>query len=148
MAIHRKKFGLRPGIEDSNGQLTGVEAVVDKDFVAARIAVDTAAERLLLLTDVPAVIRDFGTPHATALHHLTITEAAGLHAAAGSMGPKIEACIRYATTTGHPATIGALTDTAALLAGISGTTITNASSKVNYPSANQPTASAPDRSLR
>jgi len=43
---------------------------------------------------------------------------------AGSMGPKIEACRRFVTATGHPATIGALADAQALLAGSAGTTIT------------------------
>jgi carbamate kinase len=43
---------------------------------------------------------------------------------AGSMGPKIEACRRFVTATGHPATIGALADAQALLAGTAGTTIT------------------------
>jgi carbamate kinase len=117
--------GGAPVTEDTDGQIIGVEAVVDKDLVAARIAIDTAAEQLLLLTDVPAVMRDFGTPHATALHHLTVAEAAGMHAAAGSMGPKIDACIQYAIATGNPARIGALADAAALLAGATGTTITH-----------------------
>ena len=44
--------------------------------------------------------------------------------AAGSMGPKVEACCHFATTTGNRAAIGALEDLAAVLAGEAGTSIT------------------------
>jgi carbamate kinase len=70
------------------GELTGVEAVVDKDIPA----IDTAA-----------------------LSAMTFP--------AGSIGPKVEACIRFARASGQPAAIGALTDAAGILAGRAGTTI-------------------------
>lgn len=116
--------GGAPVIEDDTGRLTGVEAVVDKDLTAAQIAVALGAERLLLLTDVAAVIRDFGTPQATPLSHLCLDELAALQLPAGSIGPKIEACARFTGATGHPSAIGALTDAVAILAGTAGTTIT------------------------
>jgi carbamate kinase len=109
---------------DADGQLTGVEAVVDKDYVAALLAVVVHADRLLVLTDVPAVMRDFGTPLAAPLAHLDLEQLGTMAFPAGSMQPKIEACRRFVAATGHPASIGALTDAAALLAGIAGTTIT------------------------
>ncbi|SOC49626.1 carbamate kinase [Blastococcus aggregatus] len=112
-----------PVVEDSAGRLTGVEAVVDKDLTAAAIAVSMHADRLLLLTDVPAVMRDFGTADATAIEFLDLTEAADLHLPAGSMGPKVEACARYTGATGHPSSIGALRDAAAVLSGAAGTTV-------------------------
>lgn len=98
----------------------GSDAVVDKDLTAAQIALDTAADRLLLLTDVPAVMRDFGTAEATPVHQL-----AALHLPPGSMGPKLDACARLTTATGRPSAIGALTDAAAILDGTAGTTITD-----------------------
>ena len=110
-------------MEDGAGRLTGVEAVVDKDLTAAAIAVSVHADRLLLLTDVPAVMRDFGTADATALEVLDVTEVAELRLPAGSMGPKVEACARYTRATGHPSSIGALRDAAAVLSGAAGTTV-------------------------
>jgi carbamate kinase len=109
---------------DADGRLTGVEAVVDKDYVAALLAVVVGADRLLVLTDVPAVMRDFGTPRAAPLAHLDLEQLLTMTFPAGSMQPKIEACRRFVAATGHPASIGALTDTAALLAGTVGTVIT------------------------
>jgi carbamate kinase len=109
---------------DADGRLTGVEAVVDKDYVAALLAVVVHADRLLVLTDVPAVMRDFGTPMAAPLPHLDLAELGTMTFPAGSMQPKIEACRRFVASTGQPASIGALADTAALLAGTVGTTIT------------------------
>jgi len=47
---------------DQRGHLEGVEAVIDKDLAAALIARDVAADVLLLLTDVPAVLADYGLP--------------------------------------------------------------------------------------
>jgi carbamate kinase len=112
-----------PVTENDAGQLTGVEAVVDKDLAAAAIAECIAADRLLLLTDVPAVMRDFGTPHACALHLLDTDQLATMHFPDGSMGPKVEACRRFVTTTGNSAAIGALRDAGAILAGTAGTRI-------------------------
>lgn len=116
--------GGAPVIEDHDGHLVGVEAVVDKDLTATQIALAVNADRLLLLTDVPAVMRDFGTPDATEIRLLTIDQLAGLHLPTGSMGPKIDACARFTTATGRPSAIGALTEAAAVLAGTAGTTVT------------------------
>jgi carbamate kinase len=108
---------------DADGRLTGVEAVVDKDYVAVLLAVVVHADRLLVLTDVPAVMRDFGTPQATPLAQLDLEQLRTMAFPAGSMQPKVEACRRFVAATGHPASIGALTDPVALLAGTVGTTI-------------------------
>jgi carbamate kinase len=116
--------GGAPVTADSDGQLSGVEAVVDKDYVAAMIAIAVGADRLLVLTDVSAVMTDFGTPNAAPLNHVDLDELAGLSFPAGSMAPKIEGCRRFVAATGGSASIGSLTDAAALLAGTAGTTIT------------------------
>ncbi len=115
--------GGAPVIEHPTGRLIGVEAVVDKDLTAVRIAVALDADRLLLLTDVPAVMRDFGTSHATAMHRLDLRDLGDLHLPAGSMGPKVQACDGFTAATGRPSAIGALTDAAAVLAGTAGTTV-------------------------
>ena len=54
--------GGAPVVRDPNGQLRGVEAVVDKDRTSAILAVSVKADALLLLTDVPGVVAGFGTP--------------------------------------------------------------------------------------
>jgi len=115
-----------PVSRGADGRLSGVEAVVDKDLTAAALAISLAADRLLVLTDVPAVMRDFGTPGATPIRTIDAAALDGLSFPAGSMGPKIAACARFARATGHPAAIGALGDVAAILSGGAGTTITAA----------------------
>jgi carbamate kinase len=101
----------------------GVDAVVDKDRTAALLAVQLGAERLLVLTDVPALQRGFGTPEAEDLRELTVAEAESLlpELAAGSMRPKLESCADYVRQSGGEALI---TDAASLtdaLAGRAGT---------------------------
>jgi len=111
--------------ENTAGQLSGVDAVVDKDYVASLLGIVLGAQHLLVLTDVSAVMEHYGTPEATPLTTLDPDDLASMVFPAGSMGPKIEACRRFVTATGHPATIGALADAQALLAGSAGTTITS-----------------------
>ncbi|MEO6082947.1 MAG: carbamate kinase [Umezawaea sp.] len=118
--------GGAPVVDDGDGRLSGVEAVVDKDLTAALLAIDLKADRLVLLTDVPAVVRNFGTSDAQPLHTLDLDELAHLKFAAGSMGPKVEACRRFVEATGHAAAIGSLTAAAAVLDGTEGTTVVSA----------------------
>jgi carbamate kinase len=105
------------------GRLRGVEAVVDKDLTSALLAISAKADRLLILTDVPAVMRDYGTPAVSPIAQLSLAELARLQFPAGSMAPKVEACRRFVAATGRPASVGALADAAALLDGTAGTTI-------------------------
>jgi carbamate kinase len=112
-----------PVVRSSAGELTGVEAVVDKDLTAAELAITLKADRLLVLTDVPAIIRDYGTPHAQPIQAIDTGALSAMTFPAGSMGPKVEACIRFVTASGQPAAIGALADAAGILAGRAGTTI-------------------------
>ena len=81
------------------------------------------ADRLLVLTDVAAVICDYGTPDARPIHVIDTVALSAMAFPAGSMGPKVEACIRFVSASGQPAAIGALADAAAILAGRAGTTI-------------------------
>jgi carbamate kinase len=95
-----------PVVRRADGTLAGVEAVVDKDHVAADLGRDVGADTLLILTDVPHVSLDFGSPTERRLPAMTAAEARGhLRAGqfpAGSMGPKIEAAVRFVETAkGH-----------------------------------------------
>ena len=113
-----------PVTRDEHGGLRGVEAVVDKDLTAALLAAAVGADMLLLLTDVPAVIDGYGTPHAHPIRRASPARLRALSFPAGSMGPKVEAVCRFTETTGRPAAIGRLDDAAALLDGTAGTIIT------------------------
>lgn len=102
--------------------IRGVEAVIDKDAASALLAEKTGADFLLMLTDVPAVMQDFGTPHARAIRRAGPEALAALAFAEGSMGPKVAAAIHLARL-GKQAGIGALGDAARILAGEVGTLI-------------------------
>ncbi|MBM7806788.1 carbamate kinase [Geodermatophilus bullaregiensis] len=95
-----------PVVDDGadGAALRGVEAVVDKDLTAALLARELIADTLVIATDVASVMVDFGTPSARPLRRVTAAELRG-HAAAGqfargSMGPKVEAALRF--VDGHP----------------------------------------------
>jgi carbamate kinase len=107
----------------AEGAIRGVEAVVDKDRAAALLAEQLGADTLLLLTDVPRVVADWGTADAAELDRVTPAELRDLTFPAGSMGPKVEAACRFAERTGGLAAIGALDDAEAILAGRAGTQI-------------------------
>jgi carbamate kinase len=105
----------------------GVEAVIDKDLAAAVLAIALGAQQLVILTDVPAVYIDYGTPQQQALGQITDAEAARLLAEgqfrAGSMQPKVEGCLRFLSQGGQVATITSLAYLVAGLKGEAGTRI-------------------------
>ncbi len=116
-----------PVIEDGP-RLVGVEGVVDKDLAAAILATEVNATTLLILTDVPAVQRGFGTDHAEDLHELSAADARSLLDAgefgAGSMGPKVWAAVDFVERgAGRTAVIAELDDASSALTGGAGTTI-------------------------
>ncbi len=82
-----------------NGDLTGVEAVIDKDLSSSVIALAINAPELIILTPVKQVMLDFGKPTARPLERISVKEArhfqAEGHFPPGSMGPKIEAACRF-----------------------------------------------------
>ena len=87
--------------------LRGVEAVIDKDLTAAILAVELDADTLVIATDVPNVMVDFGTPSQRPLGRVTVAEvreyAAAGQFARGSMGPKVEAALRFVEGGGSAA---------------------------------------------
>jgi carbamate kinase len=107
-----------------DGHLRGVDAVIDKDRASAVLATGLGADRLLILTDVAAVERGFGTPEAEELRELSADEAEALlpELAEGSMRPKVEAAIAVARAGGETL-IAALDEVEASLAGRAGTRI-------------------------
>jgi carbamate kinase len=78
-------------------RLVGVDAVIDKDRASALLAGGLEADRLVILTEVPAVFRNFGTPQQEELHELTRADAEKLlpELAEGSMRPKVEAALSF-----------------------------------------------------
>jgi carbamate kinase len=112
-----------PVVVSPNGEIRGVEAVIDKDLAAALLATALGMDALLLLTDVDAVYTDWGTPAAQPLHQVTPAVLRGYSFAPGSMAPKVEAACRFVEQTGGIAGIGRLEDAAAILAGRAGTRV-------------------------
>ncbi|MFI7634736.1 carbamate kinase [Nonomuraea sp. NPDC049400] len=113
-----------PVVRDERGRLTGVEAVVDKDLTTSMLAEALDCDAFLSLTDVPRVMRGFGTPHQSEIAHTTPHELRALEFPAGSMGPKVEAACRFVETTGDMAAIGRLDQAERILDGSAGTIVT------------------------
>ncbi|MCZ2858655.1 carbamate kinase [Blastococcus sp. VKM Ac-2987] len=110
--------------------LRGVEAVIDKDLTAAILARDVEADTLVIATDVPNVMVDFGTPSQRALGRVTAAEMRELAAAGqfarGSMGPKVEAALRFLSHGGARAVVTSLEHIADAVSDDSvGTVVTN-----------------------
>jgi carbamate kinase len=108
-----------------DGALAGVDAVIDKDRASALLALGLGAERLVVLTDVDAVYRDYRSPRERALRRLTPDEAEELlpELAEGSMRPKVESCAAFVRATGGEALITAGAALADALAGRAGTRV-------------------------
>ena len=119
--------GGPPVYRHPNLGFEGVDAVVDKDRTAAILAHELKAEILLILTDIQAVFRDFGTPSAAPIRRMTVEEAeamlAGKQLGTGSMRPKVEAAVSFVRSGGSRAVIAELGSGPAALRGETGTTI-------------------------
>ncbi len=113
-----------PVVVNREGVIVGVEAVIDKDRAAALLARELSADALLLLTDVDAVYRAWGTPEAMPIGQSTPVELESMDFAPGSMAPKVEAACTFARAGGRLAGIGRLEDATAILAGQAGTRVT------------------------
>jgi carbamate kinase len=119
--------GGPPVYRDPQLGLEGIEAVVDKDRTAAVLARTIGADTLLILTNVDAVYRDFGTPRQQPIRRLSLADAdallAGEALGQGSMRPKVEAAAEFVREGGTRAVIAELADGSDALAGRTGTTI-------------------------
>lgn len=120
-----------PVTVDADGVLSGVEAVIDKDLAAALLARRIGADVLVIATDVPHVVEGFGTPGARPLGRVRARELHDLaergELASGSMGPKVEAVLRFVTgagaAAGSRAAICALDDIVRAVDGEAGTVV-------------------------
>lgn len=117
-----------PVLEDADGVLAGVDAVVDKDWASAVLAAEISAEAFVILMEADAVYSGWGTPSQLRRDRLTSTEARSLLEAGelpvGSIGPKVAACAWFAEKTGRDALICRGEDLSAALSGRAGTRIT------------------------
>lgn len=98
-----------PVAEGAEGELRGVEAVVDKDLATAVLARELGAEAVLILTDVDRVYLDFGRSNqrglaTVGLAELKVYRAQG-HFPPGSMGPKIDAALEFLESGGREVVI-------------------------------------------
>ncbi len=113
-----------PVVETEAGY-RGVEAVVEKDLATEALATALGAERLLILTGVDRVAVRFGTPQQIGVERLTVADARALLAAGefppGSMGPKVEASVRFVEAGGREAIITSLDRVRAAMDGDAGT---------------------------
>ena len=108
---------------DSDGVLSGVEAVIDKDRSAALLATLLSADLLLYLTDVPAVAKEWGSAFVEPIGAITPAQLRNHQFEPAGMGPKVESACRFVERTGKRAAIGAVADAAALADGTAGTQI-------------------------
>ena len=121
--------GGPPVYDDPALHLEGIDAVADKDRVAAILGRDIGADVLLILTNVDAVYRAYGTPHQKAIRRMDVAEAeymlAGEELGTGSMRPKVEAAADFVRGSGEGrrAVIAELAHGLAALRGETGTTI-------------------------
>jgi len=110
-----------------NGHYTGIEALIDKDLAGERLAEVVGADIFLILTDVEKVKLNFGRQNEEDIDEMTLEEARRLleegHFLAGSMGPKVKACIRFLEWGGERAIITSLDNAVNALNGEAGTAI-------------------------
>jgi carbamate kinase len=105
------------------GEMSGVEAVIDKDLAASLLARQLGADLLLIATDVRAVALDWGLPTQRDIRAASPDALATLPFAMGTIGPKVAAACEFARATGRPAVIGSLEDIGRLARRDSGTWI-------------------------
>ena len=98
-----------PVVEDENGDLIGVEAVIDKDFASALLASNIGADLFLISTAIEKIALNFGKPDQIWLDLVTLAEAKQYlsegHFAKGSMEPKVQAIINYLEKGGKEAIV-------------------------------------------
>ncbi len=119
-----------PVIEDEQGNLKGVPAVIDKDFASSLLASNLRAELFIMSTAVEKVALNYGKPNQTWLDKITLEDAKryleeGTHFAEGSMAPKIEAAILFLENGGKEVIITDPVNLENALHGKTGTHISN-----------------------
>ncbi len=117
-----------PVVRDEEGNLGGVEAVIDKDYASSLLATGIEADLFLVSTAVEKVYLNYGQPNQEAIDHMSVDQARGYleegHFPPGSMGPKIEAVIQFLEGGGKQALITSPENLIRALRGETGTRIT------------------------
>ncbi|MCK5202203.1 MAG: carbamate kinase [Spirochaetales bacterium] len=116
-----------PVEKGSDGSWIGVDAVIDKDRAGFKLSQAVKADKFMILTDVENVYVNFNKPDQKVLEEITLEVAQGYldegQFLAGSMGPKVEACMRFVKWSGREAIITSLGSALAALNGETGTRI-------------------------
>ncbi len=111
----------------SGGRSRGVDAVIDKDLAAEKLATSIHAKKLAIMTDVEGVFVNYGKKDEKLLSKIKMRDLAELaragHFASGSMGPKVEAALRFLKNGGERAVIARLDSIEEALEGNAGTQI-------------------------
>ena len=113
-----------PTAYNSDGDLEGIEVVIDKDRASALLARQLGARLLILATDADGVYRDWGGDEAMIIEKTTPDQLSGEEFEEGSMGPKVEAACDFVRRTGERAVIGSLSEISGMVEGVSGTQVT------------------------
>jgi carbamate kinase len=118
-----------PTMYDPNADrtLVGVEAVIDKDLASELLAREVEADLFVMATDVDGVYTEWGTPDQRRLEKVTPEQLRGSEFAAGSMGPKVAAALRFVDNTGSRSAIGSLEQIEQIVDGTAGTQVALAS---------------------
>ena len=116
-----------PVVEEPDGRLRGIEAVIDKDFASALLATALGADLLCITTGVERIAVNFGKPDQRELDVMDVDEArrhlADGQFPAGSMGPKVEAALQYLEAGGKEVLITSPDRLAEALDGATGTRV-------------------------
>ena len=111
----------------SGRAFNGVDAVIDKDLASSLLANEVGAELLVIATDVAGVFSDFDTPNEKLIREMSLKQTQEFlkneKVGKGSMGPKLEASLRFLSSGGKRAVIGSVEEIAAGVAGSKGTQI-------------------------
>ncbi|MEE2803893.1 MAG: carbamate kinase [Pseudomonadota bacterium] len=114
-----------PVVRDKTGIRHGVEGVIDKDLTSAHMATVLGIPKMVILTGVSRVAINFGRDDEQEIDYISVAELRGLqlegHFPPGSMGPKVEAALRFVEAGGSRAIITGLKDGPAAMAGRTGT---------------------------
>ena len=110
-------------VTDDGAWVHGVEAVVDRDLASATLAIELDADRFVCLTDVDAVMEQWGTEEANRIGHTHPSDLRIRDFDPGSIGPKVDAACRFVERTGRTAAIGSHADAVAVVTGDAGTQV-------------------------
>lgn len=115
-----------PVIKGKNGY-EGIDAVIDKDLVSAKLASDIKADMLIILTDVPNVYLNYKKPKQKPLGNVSLNEIKIYynqdHFLSGTMGPKIEASVNFLKSGGKKVIITDFNSLEKAISGKAGTII-------------------------